>query len=79
MIRTAVPSLTPIELYLEPTYGPATSWTRMLTLCMLFVLLFSLCSFGREYRLFVVCSDDGQMDSRWKPIWIPYGGNFQKA
>ena len=52
----------------------------MLTLCMLFVLLFSLCSFGREYRLFVVCGDDGpKWIRRWKPIWIPSGGSFQKA
>ena len=51
----------------------------MHTLCMLFVLLFSLCSFGREYRLFIVCSDDGQLDTPLEahldPIWwqLPEG------
>ena len=47
----------------------------MLTLCMLFVLL--LGSFFFRVTASPPCLTMAKWIRRWKPIWIPYGGNFQ--
>ena len=57
----------------------ATAWTRMLTLCMLFVLLLGFfLSFDSIASLSCVVTM-AEWNRRWKPIWISYAGNFHQA
>ena len=52
----------------------------MLTLCMLFVLLLGSFFFSCDSIASLSCVPTmAKWIRRWKPIWIPHGGNFQKA
>ena len=66
--------------FLRTDIWPSDSLNTHVTLCVLFVLLFGHCAPSNNSAASLLrVLPMSKWIRRWKPIWIPYGGNFQKA